>query len=114
MKDLNFSGFAVGLCLLGALNGCEPPAPGPQGDSHTNWLRTCESDSECGTGLSCVCGVCTARCSNDEACSSAPGASCVLAESPGAVAVCGGEAPPALGMCLPTCAVPSDCANGQE
>lgn len=114
MKYPHFSGFAVRLGLLFALSGCEPPAPGPQGDSHTNWLRTCESDSECGTGLSCVCGVCTARCSNDEACSSAPGASCVPAESPGAVAVCGGEAPPALGMCLPTCAVPSDCANGQE
>jgi O-glycosyl hydrolase len=114
MKYHHFSGFAVCLGLALALAGCEPPAPGPQGDSHTNWLRTCESDNECGTGLSCVCGVCTARCSSDEACGSAPGASCVPTDAPGAVAVCGGQPPPATGMCLPTCDAPSDCANGQE
>ena len=114
MKYPYFSGFAVCLYLCGGLLGCEPKAPGPQGDSHTNWLRTCESDGECGTGLSCVCGLCTARCSNDDACQSAPGASCVAADAPGAVAVCGGQPPPALGMCLPTCAAPSDCADGQE
>jgi glucuronoarabinoxylan endo-1,4-beta-xylanase len=114
MKHLDFSGFALCFSLFVALTGCEPPAPGPQGDSHTNWLRTCERDNECSTGLSCVCGMCTARCSSDDACTSAPGSSCVRADAASTVAVCGGQAPPAAGMCLPTCEAPRDCADGQD
>lgn len=114
MKYLNFSRLAAWLAVVSTLTGCEPNAPGPQGDSHTNWLRTCERDSECGSGLSCLCGVCTARCGTDDACSTAPGSSCVPADHAGVVAVCNGQSPPAAGMCLPTCVAASDCADGQE
>ena len=58
----------VFLALLTSLTSCdERPNPGPQGDSHTNWLRTCEADRDC-AGLQCLCGVCTAPCSTDDAC----------------------------------------------
>src|SRR6187402_2630611 len=112
MKHLDFTGFALCFSLCVALFGCEPPAPGPQGDSHTNWLRTCNTDDECG-GLSCLCGVCTAPCTADDACSAAPGSSCLPATHSGSVALCVGQAAPHGGMCLPTCSASDDCGTGQ-
>jgi hypothetical protein len=50
-------------------------------DSNTHWLEPCERDSECDEGLSCVCGVCTASCDDDDACSELDGASCALANT---------------------------------
>jgi hypothetical protein len=38
-------------------------------DTKTNWLSQCDADSECGDGLSCLCGVCSARCDDAAACS---------------------------------------------
>lgn len=82
---------------------CNPEeASGPRSDSHTNWLRTCVSDSECGE-LSCVCGMCTRSCDDDAACAAAPGAACLPASDPGVVAACAGSTPPVTGMCLPRC-----------
>jgi hypothetical protein len=37
-------------------------------DKNTNWLRSCERSSECGSDLSCVCGVCTKSCDQDDEC----------------------------------------------
>jgi len=71
-------------------------------DSQTNWLRACQSDSECG-GLTCLCGVCTTACGADDACSELSGAACVGASEPGAIARCGGSALSAPGLCLPRC-----------
>ena len=112
MKHLKFAGLAGCLTLLGALSGCEPRAPGPQGDSHTNWLKTCGNDSECGSALRCVCGVCTAVCGSDAACSAAPGSVCLPAQHAGLIAACAGQPPPVLGMCLPTCSADVGCADG--
>jgi hypothetical protein len=50
-------------------------------DSNTHWLEPCERDSQCDEGLSCVCGVCTASCEDDDACSELDGASCALANT---------------------------------
>lgn len=88
------------LALSSFAFGCEPPAPGPQGDSHTNWLRTCEADADCGA-LSCVCGVCTLTCSGDADCAGVEGSSCLPPSHSGNPALCDGEQAPALGMCLP-------------
>jgi glucuronoarabinoxylan endo-1,4-beta-xylanase len=99
--------LALSCCAVA----CEPPTPGPQGDSHTNWLRSCESDVECGGELSCLCGLCSKTCSNDAACSTAEGSSCFAADREGAIAACSGAKPPFAGMCLPSCS-DGDCAPG--
>jgi O-glycosyl hydrolase len=113
MIERSVARLATCLLLAGWLGGCEPPEPGPQGDSHTNWLRSCESDTECGT-LQCLCGVCTAPCSTDDACSAAPGSSCLAAADPGAIATCAGKRPPAPGMCLPVCSAEGGCGDAQQ
>lgn len=93
---------ALAIAVLLTLGACNPaePQPGPQGDSHTNWLRTCSSDADCGK-LSCICGMCTRRCSDQAGCVNME-ASCFAASDSGAVAACSGAAP-SSGMCLPAC-----------
>lgn len=103
--------WPLAFALLVSLAGCEPEHQVPEGDSHTNWLRSCDKDSECGP-LSCVCGVCTSPCSADNSCGDAPGSTCVPADHAGVVAMCGGKPAPVAGMCLPSCADVS-CAAGQ-
>lgn len=89
--------FALGLLTPG----CEPSAPGPQGDSHTNWLRTCEADQDCGS-LSCVCGVCTLTCTSNADCASVEGSSCLPPSQSSNATLCNGHEAPAVGMCLPS------------
>lgn len=80
--------------------------------TQTNWLRTCESDHECGRGLGCTCGVCTLVCTESRsACPGLPEASCVLAADRGSVALCGGTPPPVGGLCLQRCEA-GDCPRG--
>ena len=112
MNQRNFTSFALCFWLTSGLVGCAPPTGEPRGDSHTNWLRTCNTDDECG-GLSCLCGVCTAPCSTDDACSVAPGSSCLPATHAGALAVCADQAATPIAMCLPTCNAEATCAEGQ-
>lgn len=103
--------WPVAFAVLASLFGCDPENQGPQGDSHTNWLKTCDSDSDCGA-LSCLCGVCTAPCGADAACDAAPGSTCLPADHAGVVAMCGGKPAPVSGMCLPSCADVS-CSSGE-
>ena len=37
-------------------------------DTRTNWLLDCSSDAQCGSDLSCECGICTVPCSADSRC----------------------------------------------
>ncbi|MES1183936.1 MAG: hypothetical protein ABUL60_08975, partial [Myxococcales bacterium] len=90
----------LSLALGASALACDPPAPGPQGDSHTNWLRTCETDRECGGALSCVCGVCTLTCSSDADCAGVDGAACLPPGQTTNASSCAGQSLPA-GMCLP-------------
>ncbi len=58
---------------------CEWGEPDTGGETH--FLRVCDRSSQtCGSGLSCVCGVCTVPCKGASACSSYPGALCVAPE----------------------------------
>lgn len=46
------------------------------GDSNSNWLQACDPSVVCGSGLACLCGVCTVECTEDSACGSRLPASC--------------------------------------
>ncbi len=64
-------GMGLGLCLsLGS--GCGLARSEAFG-GETHWLQSCGSPgsgaAECGPNLDCVCGVCTAPCSDDSSCS---------------------------------------------
>jgi hypothetical protein len=91
--------WAVLACALALA--CEPSHKGQSGDSQTNWLRSCQIDSQC-PSLSCVCGICTTTCKTDTACE-ARGASCIQPEEPGAIAQCGGSPAPGSGFCMERC-----------
>jgi len=79
---------------------CSPEA-GPQTGTQTNWLTLCATDADCGD-LRCLCGACTQTCDEDSTCDDVRNTSCVPPSDPGAVAMCGGAAPPA-DLCLPRC-----------
>ncbi len=100
--------FASVLLAL-TLAACSP-SNSPQTGSQTNWLKSCVSSVECGVGLECVCGACTATCLSDPACADLPDASCVAASDRGSIALCDGQAPP-INLCLPRC-VQGACATG--
>src|SRR5690606_8154171 len=61
----------------------------------------CDDSSECGDSY-CICGTCTAPCTEDAACSELPGSECVTSDETGVVALCSGHLGPS-GMCLPRC-----------
>src|SRR5437870_584113 len=59
---------SAGLALAIA-SGCgKDSASSGSGNSNTNWLRVCDADADCGTGLSCICGVCTLECTSQTDC----------------------------------------------
>jgi|GEM_PF-4528168 len=62
--------LVVGAVLLGgaaaAFPGCGLTSE--RVSSETHFLRRCDADDECGSGLSCICGACTRSCTQDEAC----------------------------------------------
>lgn len=105
----------VGVALLGGalaicasqLAACEPATP--RVGSQTNWLHACNTAEDCGD-LECVCGTCTVSCESDDECGSVNAeASCVPADDPGAIALCGGYAPPSS-VCLARC--DDECPSG--
>jgi glucuronoarabinoxylan endo-1,4-beta-xylanase len=102
----------VGLLFLLSLlaSACQPNND-PRSDSQTNWLRSCQVDSQCGGSLTCLCGTCTQVCNSDATCAGLPGSSCMSADAPGPIALCGGYEP-GSGMCLPSC-VDAACGPGQ-
>lgn len=57
----------LAAALMGAVAGCGGQSSGGGTDTNTNWLKRCDEDADCG-GLACLCSVCTATCSEDDAC----------------------------------------------
>jgi len=92
--------------------GCDPKASPQTIDSQTNWLRSCQTDAQCGDAK-CLCGVCTSSCMDDSGCNGRRGAACVTAKEDGAIAQCGGARPPAAGLCMPRCDDNTPCADKQ-
>lgn len=96
------------LVILALGASCQEPSSGPVAGGETNWLGPCQTTSECGAGVSCVCGVCTHACEDAGDCG-ADGV-CVPAAS-GSLAACGTI--PYAAMCLRTCAEGA-CTGGAE
>jgi O-glycosyl hydrolase len=107
MKALQILAWgAVGLIAVAACRAEEPELAAQTRGSQTNWLTACSSDDDC-DGLSCLCGVCTLSCVEDDACAPLGSGSCVRVRSggsadSGAIATCDGQAPD-QGLCLPDC-----------
>lgn len=90
--------FIVGLWLFVA-GACSTPVSG--GESETHWLRVCTQNSECGSGASCLCGVCTTSCEPGSNCSDGPPESGCVEGS--ASELCRGASNAPHGLCLPAC-----------
>jgi hypothetical protein len=99
------------LSMVGSLATACGPDNGPQTGSQTSWVRACQIDAECGD-LRCLCGLCTRSCDAEATCVGLPGSACVSAADPGSIALCSGQSPPSVGLCLPTCGSAA-CTNGQ-
>lgn len=95
--------WPVLAALLSTACGDATRPPGGQAGSETNFLRGC--DATCESGLECICGVCTRRCSSNGECAAlAKGAACI-SESEGSLTCA--DAPSAA--CDVECAADGDC-----
>ena len=76
-------------CLLGALSalGCDGKVGPLTTDSQTNWLRSCQQTSDCSAQFACVCGICTATCSDDTRCAQIDKSAACIASTDGCSAV---------------------------
>jgi glucuronoarabinoxylan endo-1,4-beta-xylanase len=99
------------VAMVGWMLAACAPKNGPRTDSQTNWLRSCDSQSDCGD-LDCICGACTRLCDGDAACKTLGGADCLSSQEVGVVALCSGTRPSVAGLCLPVCSDGS-CPEGQ-
>lgn len=102
--------FLRGCVLVGtafALHvGCDGKTIGTSG-GETNWLEGCDADDDCGSAGKCLCGVCSAECTDDASCS---GAHCATSGSNAFAAACSTSLA-APGLCLATCDASHSC-NG--
>ena len=73
--------------------------PGKVG-GETNWLSTCEEDSDCSVG-SCLCGICTRACDSPSSCNSIDGAVCSSEEEDAMRSACGNDYPTSEPLCVP-------------
>jgi hypothetical protein len=96
-------GVAVGGVLgLGLLAACARTTLLDGTDGSTRWLFPCASDADCGE-LSCLCGACTRRCEDRDACAELGSDSeCAMIDD----GRCAGERPRA---CVAACANDAQC-----
>jgi hypothetical protein len=91
--------FAIGVALcFSSCRGAESPTGG-----ETHFLTTCHDSAQCGDDLSCVCGVCTRACTDDEQCAELAVSECVTPLDPASCT----EGPAA--HCDATCSRDADC-----
>jgi hypothetical protein len=85
-------------------------------DSKSNWLRQCSSNSQCGTGLECTCGVCTKVCASANDCPASSGqrAVCSTTANPALPASCqpAKKTSAAQKICLLACQDSIECGTG--
>jgi hypothetical protein len=101
-------GVVMGWCVCTALAACGSDAHSSLG-GETNWLRACAESDDCSAG-SCVCGLCSERCSEDDDCPR--GLRCEREDSALHGAACGAE-DEVPGLCSPECDADRDCGAGR-
>lgn len=99
---LAFAAFVLVACNTGK------PATG----SESNWLKACDSDSDCSIGF-CVCRVCSQVCDDRYSCVDWPDAVCAKSGNLAFSAHCG-QSEDISGICLPKCLDDADCSKGQR
>jgi lysophospholipase L1-like esterase len=88
--------------------GCRADEPGPTTGSETHFLSWCSSDGSCEGELSCVCGVCTAGCSETSECATfGSSAECRDVGDKPLDQACTGA--PVAATCEAACAEDADC-----
>lgn len=92
------------VVLAGGLvaTACGGRAYDPDVDGQSHWWRLCAEDVECGTALTCVCGVCTKPCDDGATCAGSAAKHACVAQAPWCEA-------PASGVCAAACDRASDC-----
>jgi hypothetical protein len=104
-RTANLGLGAVLALLLLAFSCGQAQTVEPTG-GETHFLARCTAGStSCGSGLSCVCGICTRRCDARAACQDLPAAACV---APSSSESCVDSN--AAGHCDVACVVDADCA----
>ena len=100
------------VCAAVVLAGCADSRSGALGGETGQWLMRCEDDDGCELG-SCLCGVCTQRCSASKTCSGDFTGSCTASTDRAARLLCGPSPRPAVdALCLPTCNTNAECGSG--
>ena len=104
--------LALVFTLVGCYSASVPKPPSGQ-DGKTGWLTRCAVASDCGSGLDCACGVCTATCDDDKACGTfGAGAVCVGPQR--LQLTCSEPVSSGAGLCLRSCASGQSCASEFE
>lgn len=94
------------LWMLWLAVGCaETSEPSLMGN--TNWLSVCVDSDDCDTDQTCICGVCSASCEDDNVCGEQGGGLCTELSD---VASCGGPAPMPR-ACLSECDRDAACGS---
>lgn len=94
---------ALAACVLAAACATSTEPPG-NGQSH--WLEQCDENADCGD-LSCICGVCSILCANDDACPEDHELSCESAAALSTADDCEGD-PAEIRMCVSAALAPAD------
>lgn len=92
---------------------CGKAVPTAKG-GESNWLRSCVDDSECGA-LSCLCGICTAACSDERRCAGQVEAGeCLTTEDGLLASLCSAKRrSPTGSVCWPACGSDGECPADQ-
>jgi polyhydroxybutyrate depolymerase len=104
--------FTTASVIAGALSavGLAPACgtdPGPKDSSQTHFLSACQTN--CASGLTCVCGVCSKSCSTATECAPlVPGAQCVPVATRNSGATC--PSATSVAFCDLPCGRDADCA----
>lgn len=105
MSRLRAALFFIPMAIATAF-GCAASAADP--DSETHWLRSCNVDSDCGQGLSCLCNTCTLPCGVSNCKGLGANASCVTPTAEALVDDC--QLAPGIALCAKACSKDADCS----
>lgn len=75
---------ALLVAALLSTSACLSDPGNPSADSESHFLTACRADSDCAPGFSCICNVCSVRCSDVDSCADvSAGATCVSVDTGG-------------------------------